>query len=231
MKNKNLFIAGAVIALLIAAFILGKCSTKQERDNAVNNLIAAKDTIHASIVTINGLTNYVSEQKAIILTQKEALVTSYLEKEALKKLHLKDVVTNTQLEGAIKIARDSLKLVPGTTIITIKDTSGLHDYVKIPFTLLDMEEPDLHLIAGMNINKNAYFSLSTPFTGSMTVAYKKTGLFKTTPYGIFTTTNQYIKINSMDVVIIQQPKAWYTKWYVHALFGAGAALTVQHYLK
>jgi hypothetical protein len=231
MKNK-LFIVGAIVIAIAASFILGKCSTKAERDNAVNNLIAARDTVHASVVTINGLTTYVSDQQAVILTQKEALKASELEKEALKKLHLKDVVTNTQLAGEVKVLRDSITILPTVVTITVKDTSGIsHDYIRIPFTLLDENGKDLHLLAGMNLNKTAYFSLAVPFRGTMTVGYKKSGLFKTTPVGIFTSTNPYIHINDLNTVIIQQPKPWYNNFWVHVGIGAAAALTAQHFLK
>jgi hypothetical protein len=231
MKNK-LFLAGAIVALLLTAYIFGRCSTKSARDNAINNLIAARDTIHSSTVVINGLTTYVSDQDALILSQKDALAASELEKEALKKLHIKDVVTNSKLTGEVKILRDSIALLPPVVVITLKDTAGIaHDYAKIPFTLLDIEEPDLHLIAGMNVNKTAYFSMRVPFTGTMTVGYKKTGLFKTVPVGVFTSTNPYIHISDMNTVIIQQPKKWYNNFWVHIGIGAGAALVAQHYLK
>jgi hypothetical protein len=94
-----------------------------------------------------------------------------------------------------------------------------------------VNEKYLQLKAGMNVNRSAYFSLSTPFSGNMIVAYKKTGLFKTTPTGIFTTPNPYITISNMDVVIIQEPKAWYTKWWLHMAVGGAAALTAKHFLQ
>ena len=229
MKNRNYYIAGAVVALLLVSYFLGRCSTKQERDNAVNNILALKDTVHASVVTINGLTNYVSEQKALILSQSDALASSELEKTRLKALALKSIVTESSLNGTIKTLRDSLKLVPGTTIITVDDTTTTvgggtaitsHDYVQVPFTLLDEQDTNLHLIAGMNINKQAYFSLSAPFNGTITVGYKKTGFLKTTPVGIFTTTNPYIKVDNMSVVIVKEPDKIWNKWWFHAIGGA-----------
>jgi hypothetical protein len=225
MKNK-LFIVGAVIALLLTAYFVGRCSTKAARDLATDNLIAARDSVHSLVVTINGLSTQVFEQKAMILTQKEALAVSELEKETLKKLHLKDVITNSELTGEIKILRDSLAIVPGTTIITVKDTAGLaHDYVRIPFTLLHVQEKYLQLDAGMNVNRTAYFDLHTPFTGKIIVGHKKDGLFKTVPVGIFTTPNPYITISNMDVVIVQENKPWYDHWWLHMIVG-GAAFEV-----
>ena len=215
--------ASLVLLILIAlgaSFFLGKCSTRKQLDNQVSNILALRDTVKATIVVINGLSNSVSEKEALILTQKDALDAAILEKERLKKLALSSVVTNADLTGTIKIVRDSLKLIPGYKIITIKDTSGLHDYMRIPFTLLDEEEENLHLLAGISANKHPYFSLSVPFKGTMTVGWKKAGFLKTQPVGIFTTTNPYIHVDDMQVVIIQNPGKWYDKWWVHALGGA-----------
>jgi hypothetical protein len=232
-KSKRvLFIVAVVVAFFMLAFVAGRCSTRQERDNQMNNLLALQDTVHASVVTINGLKSTVFEKQSLILTQKQAIDVGIVEQERLKKLALKEIATNAELEGTIKVLRDSLKLVPGTTIITVKDSSGITaDYVKIPFTLLNEEEKNLHLIAGMNLNKTAYFDLTVPFTGTMTVGYKKAGLFKTTPVGVFTTTNPYIRINTMDVVIIQQPKDVFSKWWFHMALGAGAFYGIQYGIK
>jgi cbb3-type cytochrome oxidase subunit 3 len=220
MKNK-LFIAGAIVALLAVSYFLGRCSTKQERDNAVNNILALKDTIHASVITIDGLVNYASEQRALILSQKDALATGELEKETLRKLNMNLVAAKMELTGIVKVVRDSIKLLPNVVVVTMKDTAGLsHDYIKIPFPLLDINEKDLYLVAGMNVNRQPYFSLELPFNGKIVIGWKKSGFLKTTPVGVFATTNQYIKINDINTLIVQDPKKWYDRWYVHALGGA-----------
>jgi hypothetical protein len=211
--------------LIIAALIVGCLAgawygSKQERQNSTANLIAVRDSVDNYIIEVNGLKLAVSEKDAVILSEKEAKEAAILEAKRLKALHIKEVVTNTELQGTIKILRDSLKLKPGTIIVTIKDTTGIsHDYVKIPFTLLDIKEPYLTLNAGMNVNRTAYFGLSVPVSGTMTIGYKKSGFLKTKPVGVFTSENPYLHIDNMDILIVQERKKWYQYWYVHALAG------------
>ena len=205
--------------------IAGTCvgiwyGSKQERQNSTANLIAVRDSVDNYIIEVNGLKLAVSEKDAVILSEKEAKEAAILEAKRLKALHIKEVVTNMELQGTIKILRDSLKLKPGTIIVTIKDTTGIsHDYVKIPFTLLDVSEKHLTLKAGMNASKTAYFGLTVPISGTMTIGYKKTGFLRTKPVGVFTSDNPYLHIDNMDILIVQERKKGYNYWYVHALAG------------
>jgi hypothetical protein len=220
--NKYKYIIIAVIVVLIISFIVGRLSANTIIRQQTENLIAARDSIKQYSVKIAGLENFVFEKNAIILSQKESIEAGIIENERLRKLHLKELVTNTELAGTIKILRDSLKLQPGTTIITIKDTTGLsHDYVKIPFKLLDVKEKYVSLAAGMNVNCTAYFDLSVPFTGTISIGYIKSGFLKTTPKGVYTTTNPYITVNSMDVLIVKEKERFYNKTWFHVLCGAG----------
>jgi hypothetical protein len=229
--KKNLIVLFLILGAIGASFILGKCSTRKMLDTQVSNILALKDTVKASTVVINGLTTEVYQQRALILSQKDALASNELEKEVLKKLNMKLVVTQTDLEGTIVMLRDHLAEVPGTTIITVKDTSGSHEYVKIPFTLLDVQDEDITLLAGMSLNKTAYFSLRVPFNGKITIGWQKDGFLKTKPVGVFITTNQYIKISDINALIVQDPKKWYDKTWVHLAIGGVAAITIQHFLK
>lgn len=210
-----------LVLILIAGTLIGAWyGSKEERKTSTANLIAARDSIDRYVIEINGLRQTVSEKDALVLSEKEAKEAAILERDRLKALHIKEVVTNTELQGTIKILRDSLKLKPGTVIITVKDTSGIsRDYVRIPFTLLDIKEPYLNLNAGMNANRTAYFGMSVPVSGTMTIGYKKAGFLKTKPVGIFTSPNPYLQINNMDILIVQERKKWYQYWYVHALAG------------
>ena len=219
--KKYSIIIGAFLALLSLSFLLGRCSTKKERSQQIANIVAARDSVKHLTIEVNGLKLDVSEKNATVLTLQDAVKAGIIEKEYLKALHLKELVTNAELQGYIKILKDSLALVPGTTIVTIKDTSGIpHDYIKLPFTLLDIKEKDVSLIAGMNINRTPYYSLNIPFAGSVTIGYKKSGFLKTTPVGIFSTDNQYLKVNQMDILIVQGKQKWYSKWWLHAIGGA-----------
>jgi len=209
-----------VLILIAGVFIGAWYGAKEEKKTSTANLIAVRDSVKTYEVDINGLKNFVALKNAVIADQKEAIKAGLIEIDRLKALHIKEVVTNAELQGTIKILRDSLKLQPGTVIITVKDTSGIsRDYVRLPFTLLDIKEPYLNLNAGMNANRTAYFGMSVPVSGTMTIGYKKAGFLKSKPVGVFTSDNPYLHIDNMDILIVQERKKWYQYWYVHALAG------------
>jgi hypothetical protein len=221
ISKKNIILICSVIGLILIAFVFGKCSTKKERSQQIANLAASRDSITQSLITINGLKNSVSTRDAIIVTKNEAIKVGLLEQERLKKLHLKEIVTNTELQGRIKILKDSLSLPPGTKIITVKDTDGIYmDYMRIPFTILNEKTKWLTLSAGVRMDKTAWYNLEVPLSGEMTIGYQKTGFLKTKPVGIFTSENPNLIINQMDITIIQEDKKWFDKWWVHAIGGA-----------
>jgi hypothetical protein len=209
------------IGLILISYIAGRCSTRTERKQQISNLIAARDSVKQFFVTIDGLKNSVWEKNAIILGQEESIKAGIIERDLLKKLHLKDLITNTELTGVIHKQDSLLNLPPNTVFITIKDTSGIsRDYVRLPFTLLKISDKYVSLNAGMDSLCKAWYKLSVPFSGTISIGYVKSGFLKTTAKGIFTTENPFIKINAMDVLIIQDPKKWYSKWYVPVIAGA-----------
>lgn len=218
----------ALLTLFALAFFLGRCSTKKERSLNVANLRASRDSIEVYQIVVNDLTYQVQEKNAIITTQKEAIEAGIIERDYLKKLHLKDVITSTSLNGTIKVLRDSLKKVPGTIIIHVKDSTGIPaDYIKIPFTLISTKEKYLSLSAGMNIDATAWYNLSVPFSGRVTVGYQKDGFLKTKPVGILTTDNPYLKVNDMEVLITDKKK---TKPVVYFIAGAVIAEGIRFFL-
>ena len=211
------------------AFLLGRCSTQKERAQNVANLKASRDSIEAYQIVVNELTLQVQQKNAIILTQEDAIKTGILEREYLRKLYLKEVVTSTSLTGTIKMLQDSLKKQPGTIIIHVKDSTGIpSDYVKLPFILLSLNQKYLSLSAGMNLDATAWYNLSVPFSGRVTVGYQKDGLFKTKAVGIVTTDNPYLKINNMEVLVVEKKK---TRPGVYFVAGAVVVETIRMIFK
>jgi len=230
--KKRIWLILAFICVLSIGYFFGHSPLKKERALNVANLTAYRDTIQRYSVKIGSLENFVSVKNAIIEDQKDAIRAGLLEKERLKALHLKQVLANTKLESTIKILRDSLKLVPGTTIITIKDTSGVYQsYVKIPFDLLKINEKYLTLNAGMDTNKLAWFKLETLFSGELTLGYQKAGFLKVKPVGIFTTENPYLKVNSMEALIIKENKKFYQKTWFHVVLTTAILITGHQFIK
>jgi len=233
LKHKKVIVYfGLFLALLSLSYALGRRSARQERDNQTGNLIAARDSVHTSSVTINGLKNSIWEKNAIILGQKQAIEVGIVERDLLKKLHIKDLITNTELSGIIKRQDSLLSLPPNTVFITVKDSSGItQDYIKVPFQLLNINDEYLSLDAGMDMNRLAWHKLSVPFDGIVSVGFKKSGFLKADPVGIFTSTNPYLTVNKMDVLIVKEQEKWFQRWWVHCLAGAGAIETVRFLMK
>jgi len=226
MKKYILYIT-LFLAFLATSFFVGRCSTDKERSQQTANLRASRDSIRFYQFKIGNLEYLSSEKDALILSQRDAIKAGILEIDYLKKLHLKDLETNTELKALIKVLRDSLDLPPETVIMTIKDTSGIaRHYMRIPFQNIKYNDKYLTLNAGVDSSKKAWFDLEVPFSGSVTVGYKKDGFLKTKPVGIFVTDNSYIKVINMDVFINKKEIKWYQRWWVHSLAGAGAVATL-----
>lgn len=211
------------ILLVLLSFIAGKCSTHKDRDIQISNLRAARDSVYQSFVEIGGLKYTVSTKDAIILSKDDALQAQIIENDRLKALQIKELVTNVELSGTINILRDSLKLPINTVFITIKDTSGVNqDYIRIPVQFLKVSDRYVKLNAGVNINKTAWYNLSVPVTGEISIGYVRAGFLKTKPVGIFTSSNPHLTVNSMDVLIVKEPDKFYNKTWFHVVAGAVA---------
>ena len=219
--KKYISLFGLFLALLSIAFLAGKCSTKKERSQQIANLAASRDTIKANSIVIAGMKTLVFQKDAMILTERQAKEAGILEIERLKKLRIKDVITQADLQGRIRILRDSLKLSPEVQFVTIKDTSGVtRDYVRVPFTLLDSTDKYISIRAGMNKNRTAFYDVSVPLSGQMTIGYQRDGLFKVKPVGVFSTTNQHLTVNQMDIAIFEEDKKIYQRTWFKMLVGA-----------
>ena len=230
--KKPVIYFGLILALLALSYLAGQCSTKKERTRQAYNIAAARDSLKRSAITINGLKNSVWEKNAIILGQEQIIEAGLIEREFLKKLHIKALITNTELSGTIRRQDSLLKIQPKTVFITVKDSSGVtRDYARIPFTLLNEHDKFLSLDAGMDSLRKPWYKLEVPFEGSVTVAYKKAGFLKTTAVGIFSTDNQYLQVQKMDVLINKESEKWYQKWWVHAIVGAATIETFHQILK
>jgi hypothetical protein len=219
-----------VVLLGASIFFLGKCSTKADRQQGIENLIAARDSVKTFSLVISGLRNTVVEKNAMILSQKEAIKAGVVDRDRLKALHLKDLVTNADLTATIRILRDSLDLPPDVVFVTVKDTSGSHLAIVLPYEWKFQDEY-LSLTTGIRINKKAYFDIGVPISGTMSIGHVKSGLFKTVPKGVFTTENPYLKVNSMDILIVEEPKTLFQKTWFHIFVGSAATVGVLQLLK
>jgi hypothetical protein len=220
MKKSTLLLLAFLSGCGVAVFVK-EYGFKKERSQQTANLAASRDSVLALSYEIDGLKTLVFQKDAIILTEKQAKEAGILEIERLKKLRMKDVITQADLQGRIRILRDSLKLPPEVQFVTFKDTSGVtRDYVRVPFTLLDSTDKYISIRAGMNHNRTAFYDVSVPISGSMTIGYQKDGLFKVKPVGVFSTTNQHLTVNQMDIAIFEEDKKIFQRTWFKMLVGA-----------
>jgi len=198
------------VVIMSGTYFVGRVISKGERDLSARNLMALQDTIHRYQIKVNGLTRDVFEKKALVLSLKDAIKTGVIEKEYWRKLHMSAMVANVKLEGELKAAQDSLDVPPEVQYITVNDSSGIaRDYIKIPFKLLDIKQPHLVLGAGMDKNRKAWYNLSIPVVGTVTVGYKGK-----TAVGVFASENPLLTITNMNIVINPYKQKWYEKWYI-----------------
>ena len=220
----------AFLCVLGVVFVFGRCSRQKEVSLNLANLAASRDSIHTYQVTVSGMELQVSDRDAIILTQRDAIKAGILENERLKALHIKTVVANAELSGTIRMLRDSLRLPPEIRFITVKDTNGNFLAVRIPYKW-QYSDPYINLVTGINENKTGFFDLSVPVAGEVTIGYKKTGFLKTSPVGIFTTLNPYLKVNDMSVLIVTDKKKFYQRTWFHLAVGVAAGVVTMKLIK
>jgi len=218
------------LAVLSIGFFTGRSGRKAERALSEWNLKAARDSVSTYRITIDGLEQTVSEKSALILTKEQAIATGLVEIDRLKAIHMKEIVTNARLKGEIRVLKDSLSLPPETEIVYVQVSGDKKPAVVLPFEWT-YEDKFISLTTGIKLDTKPYFDLSVPFQGEISVGYVKSGFMKTEPKGVFTTENEYIEIDEMNVVIIQEEKAWWQKTWVHILSGAIIAETIHQIIK
>lgn len=217
MKKATKILIWIVIGIVaaVAIFLFGRAGIKKERDLSARNIMAMQDSVKHYKLRVGDLELQVAEKSALVLSKDDAIRTGLIEKEYWRKLHMSALVSYTKLEGELKAAQDSLALPDSVQIMTIKDTTGVaRDYVKIPFKLLDIKSEYLTLLAGMNKNRTAYYDLSIPIVGQITVGYKGK-----TAVGVFTSPNPLLNITNMNIVITPYKTKLYEKWYISGPIG------------
>ena len=213
------------VLLLVAVFILsfswGGRKYKREVDSLSMALYEAdrrvKDDSVFYTVKIDGLTRRVFEKEVKLVSTTRALKQSEIEKERLRKLRVKDVISISDLELAV----DSLtvQLQGDKEVITIVDTVTKipSNYLRLPYTAYykDMYA-DIRLLVDRDTTE-FMASIDIPITG--TIGYKKVGMFKKELYSILDTPVPYVSVVKNNVVVVQDKKAWYERPSVYFIGG------------
>jgi hypothetical protein len=207
----------AIIIVVITGLLTGVGYLLYENNRITTisgyNISAYQDTIRSYEIKIDSLSHMVSEKMSLVMSQKEAIRQSLINQERLKKTNISVVATNIKLVAEINTLKDSLNLPPTVIFVTVKDTSGSYDAIKIPYEW-EYVDKHLYLKTGIREDKTAFFDMKTTLDGEITIGYNK-GI----PKAIMTTTNPYVVIKDMTPVIISNPTPFYKKWWFPAIVG------------
>lgn len=196
MKNKIVIIS-LFLALLGVSYFVGRHISNQEKKTAISNIIALRDSVRHYVVEIDKLKYMVAEKNAVVLSQKDAIKSGMVEKEALKKLNIKYLTELNTITAEFKITRDSLK---HNGIIGI-DPQTSKPYIGLPFTFSEINR-NYSVTGGFN-NKGAMnLSVSVPLKLSIYGAVDKKGVAKVSVL----TDNPMVKISEITSVKIEVAK-------------------------
>ena len=211
--KKNLIIAGVLIVLLAATYLLGRYLSNKEHKADLNNLIALQDTVRNYQTKIKGLSIEVFETKRVVLSQADAIKVGLVEKEALKKLNIKTLSELTQLQIQLKIARDS---VGHSGQIVYIDTNKQKPAILLPFTFGDTTK-HFALSGGLNLTGKMSYTFVVPALKlDIYGGINKKGVAILS----VTTDNPYIKISEITSTKIEVAKP--SKIGIGATAGYGA---------
>jgi len=146
---KTAIIIGLLVT--IGLYVLGGVKPRQDRERLSAALVSARDTIRMQTITIKGLELRVFDKNAIILTMQESIQLGYVEREELRKLHLKALNSVTRLEAKIDAILDS---VPTTgQVIYVPVDAVTAPAIKLPFDFAK-ETQYTSLTGGFDIDGN-----------------------------------------------------------------------------
>lgn len=205
----------AILGVLAILVIGWKYHTTKIKKLQISNLSAMNDTVSHYKAKINGIQNYIAEKDAIILSQKDAIKAGLIDKEALKKLNIKQLSEITSLKATLKVVRDSVQHTG--QIVVIKDTTWLlpKNAILLPFSFSDTTKY-ISLKGSFNEKGTLSYAFSAPIDLSVYVGYDKRKL-KTS----VTTTNPYILIS--DMLTVKTDIKPQKKFHVGLFVGYGAS--------
>jgi len=217
----KLYHIAIIIAVLTASYFIVRAKYSNELDSAQISLYEAQKAIYDDSINysvkINGLMHYVSEQKALVVSSDRSLKKSEGERDRLKALRIKDVVSISDLNAKVSLLEAELEL-SDATIITIVDTLSQipYDYMRIP---ISASYNDKWTSIDVSVGRESKFDLTLdiPITG--TIGYKKTSMFKKEVYSILDTPVPYVSISKNNVIVVQEKRKWWER--NGTAFGAG----------
>lgn len=141
-------------------------------------------------VKIKGLQTKVFTVNTIMEKQKRAIKDGLIEREKLRKLHIKDVRTNTVIKANIAVLKKQLAN-PNVIYDTIRETMRPTRMMKLP-AIFNYKDDYVNL--KVTIDTTWSFKLRVPVDLDVTVGQKVN----------ITTNNPYVEINKIKSVVVPQ---------------------------
>ena len=136
MKIKISTIIVVVIVVLIAVYFAGRISVHPKVDRLSTALKSLQNELSYKDIVIDGMGQKVAQRDALVLTYKEALNAEIINKEEMRRMHIKELNSKTSLITELNSRLDSIShtgIVVYDTVY-VKDTLTLVPSIRLPFT-------------------------------------------------------------------------------------------------
>jgi hypothetical protein len=204
VKTRSIILA--ILVTLAGTFLLGGYLGHRRSDRASKSVIwALKGQIEYYKYQVGELQKTATQKDQFILSQKEAIKQGLIDKEELKKLHLKAVSEVTSLKGQVKILKDSLSHNGNIIITQPCDSFGTAaSVIELPFSFSKPDSKYYYLAGNFDTEGNMTLdSLNVPFGVDVwTGIDKQTKRYK----AVVTTDNPYVTISEIKSVKMDLPK-------------------------
>ena len=201
----------AVLGLLALSFWVGGCKHRKEADSLNTALYKASGTIVENNIKIRGLEVAVFKSDAQVVSSQKAIKQLKEEKEYLRKLHITDVKSISNLIAEIEVLeRDGW----------YRDTIIIRDTItKVIDTVRTASWNDNYAWCKVMLYPNKpVFSLGLSDV-KLKVFVGNEGLFSNKPVAVVTTTNPYVKISSANTVVVDADNKFLSKKYPYIILG------------
>ncbi len=194
-----------ILGAILAFILISRGKYKREADRLNLALFSTQQTVRQKDIIIQGLNQKVFTQEAQVVSSTKALKQSEEEKEYLKKLHIKDVktISNLGLEVEVLKKQGTYKdtVIVRDTITNVVDTVKMASYKDQWVYATVVLYPD-----------NPVFNFGvTNLPLKIILGYQREGLFKKqTLNSVITTECPYVQINKINTIVVQPTKPlWY----------------------
>jgi len=206
-----------ILALCTGLFFLGRHLGRKAKDNALETLSQQlKDNIETKDsykITVDSLTEYVTQVNNSITRSRDVIKQLEGEKERLEALRLKDASIIATLETNVEVLDKKLSSFEPFVIVENEcDSLDMSSYLQLPVRLSyeDQWAYNNILITGKDsllTNFGIY-----PSTVKMYLGTQRESIFKSkSSVTAITTANPYLSIAPNQVIVVDEKPRWYER--------------------